>query len=587
MPIGDGNVEKKIRFTGDSSGLTPFMKKLQEDAKKLYSDIAKEAKKQTDSDKEQNKFIAERLRLLKEELRTKQSLAKEDAKRLGGNYARAANAFGADDPRAMFWKEKADKARTEYEDTREQYSAAKQASYHNFRGGDPKTSNFGTIFNATLLANIVKDVLGAIGQIPNARTQLDLITPAATVAGTGLGAAAGLFMSPSMAALGKEGGAFVGSAFTRTLQLREQFNEADYRLRARTGRGYQDNGFYNTLGYDDAAAAGFQERLAMARGRGGNSLRWDAQTVMGLSRGYGIDESTTLSAAGVSRAGGTNGINNVQRGLALAISEGLDRTKFSDAIRNQTELFQQFAKNSTTTSFTDVNRTLFGFNRLGGEFGIGDTRSMGNIGAIQEGLANPGSTFGQAQNYAVLRRLNPNASAWELRKMQQKGLQTPGFLNAILQDIGGGTGSEDFKKFQLMNRIPGLSMDAIDTLTKGGWKVDNVKGKGMLGAATILGEGMALTPRLQKDEADIADAFRRNMVDGVMTIKDKFVTEMSKGVDELVKILDVKVEHAVQEGVKSGFQSIEHNTFGRLPGWDKAMDEYYRKNGRVPAKNGN
>ena len=73
--------DKKISFGAQDSGLSSFMKKIMEDGKKMYSTFADEAKKQVTSSKEQNKFIQERIRLLKEELSVQKDIARQELNR--------------------------------------------------------------------------------------------------------------------------------------------------------------------------------------------------------------------------------------------------------------------------------------------------------------------------------------------------------------------------------------------------------------------------------------------------------------------------------------------------------------------------
>lgn len=541
MAIGSNDSEKKIKFTAEGN-LTPFMQKLQADAKKLYAGIADESKKQFSSAKDQNKFIQERLRLLKEELKVKQDISREDVKRLKGNYDRSLASSGADSFSTRLWKEKLEEAQAKHRALRDDQRTAQHASI--YREEEKKKDLTGSVFSGALLAGLVRDLWSEFRKTANAGTGLDLVSPMMGLSGAGAGAVAGSLVEAATAGqieyaiigaqMGKEIGGYVGDAVTRSFRLRSEYDTAAFGYRGLTGKNANVPGM-SSMAYDDIAVAQAMQRIAAARGGTGDGVRG----ILGLQRGYSISEGALLGGVGLERMG-TGGLSSMQRSLGIAIAEGLNRSRLTDVITTQTALLQEFSKTATSASATEANRALFEFNRIGGQFGIGDPRALANINAIQEGLSNPNSAFGQAQNYAVLRRLNPGSSVWQLRKMQQQGLQTPGFLSAIINDIAGGGGSEDFQKFQLMNRFPGLSMDAIDTIYNNKSKIGSMSPSDfnkMLTASEIEREGEANTSKLMRYTAEVSNAFRDNFIEGIKTVSRQFETEMKQAVTEIADLL--------------------------------------------------
>lgn len=581
--------EKKIKFSAEGTGLFNFIKQakssfesLQREGKNLADMFAAQAKAEGLAGKEAFRFTQDMLKMMKEQLKIQKELTKE---RLEQNKLAQNRLKGEYDPTgdtAGYWS----KVNDLYKKGQELESTLKNLSGHEraikgaaLKGSEPSSSSRGSIFGDIVKADFFRDMAQVIRSVPNAKTGVDLISPFARAAGGGLGFLGGavgsaLTGNPALAGvfgrLGAEAGGFIGDSIVRGRMARDEYGRAVYGFRSLTGQvgGLPDSiseysvtkskentknplesisierranlNFlkerFSRIGMTDAEAVSMMTRASGIMGTGVNAQD-NAMLVSGLQRGYGIDEGVTLGALGTQRAGGGNGMTNVQRALGIAIGEGLDKTKFADAVKSQTAIFEMFSKNSTTQNVEDVNRVIFGLNRLGGEFEIGDPRSIGNIAALQSGLADPNNSFGQAQNYALLRRLHHDADPWHLRKMQEGGLQTPEFLQAVLGDISQGSSSDVFKKFQLKGRFPNLSMAAIDTLWSGfkDGKLPNDQ-EGLdkfLGLSKVESEASKYTTTLQKEQAEIQNAFKDNFILGIGAIASSFEIEMKKAVGEI------------------------------------------------------
>lgn len=573
--------EKKIRFSA-TGNLTEFMQKLQTDAKKLYSNIAEEAKKESGSAKEQNKFISERIRLMREELKLQQQIAQEDYKRLKSNYERSRDSVGEKNFGTQLWKEKMQEAESKLGGIKEDGKVIKQAG--SYKENENK-SLASSVFAGTLLAGLVRDIAGLTRQFPNAQTGLDFVSPAVSIAGSAVGGLGGSAADALLgtkilgtgagqtqfgvigAQMGKELGGFFGDAITRSFKVREEYDKASYGYRAFTGNEVKASNM-SAMGYDGAAVANAFKSISEASGN--STTNREANAMLGLERGYGINQSTSLGAFGLERSGGGSGSIRMQKVLGIAIAEGLDRAKFTDVIKSQTALMTEFSQTSNTVNSDQVNRTLFEFNKMGGMFSLGDPRSMGNISAIQSGLSNPNTPFGQAQNYSVLRQLNPNSGLFDLRKMQEQGLQTPKFLESVINDIGRMGGSEDFQKFQMKGRFGNLSYEAIDTLFSnkgnlGSMSQDQLNK--MLSSGTIRNEGEENTSKLMRYTAEVSDAFRDNFLEGIKVVKNQFVTEMAAASSEIARTL----LEAMGIGEKSKVGGVEtkyDSKFRQLSGSD-------------------
>ncbi len=283
------------------------------------------------------------------------------------------------------------------------------------------------------------------------------------------------------------------------------------------------------MGITDTEAVQGMTRVSRAAGTGAGAE--DASALMfGLNRGFGISEGTTLSAMGSSRMGGGSGTSNILKTLGIAVAEGLDKTKFADAITSQVSLMERFSGVVTNQGGAGrANEVLFGLSKAGGEWAIGDQRSEGNRSALQEGLANPSSPVAQARAYAVLRRMMPQAGMWDLATAKEAGLATPGYLEATLADIGRGTGNTDFNKFQVQGQFH-LSKPAINTIwdefQRTGTLTDKTKRD--YGIDQVTDEAAKHTTSIQLEQTNITNAFRDSFLKGIGEVSSAFVTELGK-----------------------------------------------------------
>jgi hypothetical protein len=534
-----------------------FQNETQGKGKSILADFTKIAQAQVKGQKEQSKLVHEQI----SDLSKKLQLEKEYLKTV--LEGKAAMAEGPD--KVLVDKElenlnsnsKKDKLLIE-ELRNEQNKRDKEIP-------DKKSS----VFNDILKAGFFRDLMGLVRSIPNAQTGLDLVSPFSSIAGGAAGGMMGTAMDAAnikilgtglgntqagtiLANVGKEAGGFMGDAITRSFRLRNEYDNSYLGYRGLTGTnlGTPD---LTSMGFDDTRVAQTMVQIARSAGTpdGGRS---SVTGIFGLSRGFGIEEGDSMSAMAMQRSGAGSGMTNMQRGLGVALAEGISRTKLGDVIRNQTSLLQQFSLTKTTVSSEAANKALFEFNRMGGPFSIGDPRSIQNIQGINSDLSSPGSPFGQALNYSVLRRLkgNENAGVFDLMRQQEQGLQTPGFLKGVIDDVTGMGGSEDFQKLMLKGRLPSLNFDAIDTLFKQKDKLGSMSEKSlseMLDLDNIESQGQDLTSLLMRSQAEVANAFRDNFIEGISVLKNQFVTEMGLATEEVANIL--KRQFGLEDDPKS------------------------------------
>ncbi len=548
--------EKKVKFSATDDGMSSFMKKMRDEAKSLYETFSNEAKKQTQSSKEQFKIIQEQLKAYREALKVQKEITQEKLKQ-AQKVLDTEPAFTNEGAsrRAEAKREQA-KAERDLKDIAERDKQIRGAGDYarNNKPKEEKPESKSSVLNDILRAGLFRDIMSLMRQVPNQENGLGLVSPIASIAGGAAGAASGglidlanisilgnklgdVHASTVLSNLGKEMGGFMGDAITRSFKIRDQYDQSYNKFRAYGGTGSTQN--MAAMGYDDIAVANTMAQSSVASGTARGADRRTLAT-LSLSRGFGIDEGTSMGAFAMQRSGAGNGVTNIQRALGVAVSEGLDRAKLSDAIKTQTQILQHFAESSNQVSSIDANRTMFEFNRMGGMFSLGDPRAMGNIMSVSNGLTSPGSAFGQSQNYAVLRDLFPSADAFDLKRKEEQGLQTPGFLKGVIEQIQSTGASETVQKFMLKNRFSDLSYEGVDTLFKNKSQIGSMSESElskMLGLKQAQKEAEELTSKYTKMNAEVTNAFRDSFADGIKTLKDQFVSEFGQAITEVSSML--------------------------------------------------
>jgi hypothetical protein len=385
-----------------------------------------------------------------------------------------------------------------------------------------------------------------------ASTGIQLLTPMARATGSAMGALGGaLFLASGGGAVaGGEFGEFGGQSYERHVTARYGLEAARKRYRALTGGEIEGMGSFSDLGISQEQAFGTAESMSRAMRRGVTDQ--ELSTFLGLQKGYNIEQGALSEGISGNRSD-VNGVARMQKVLGVAIAEGLDRAKFTDAIKNSNQLVAQFAQTATHVNSDRINRLLFEFNKMGGAFSIGDPRQIERITMLNNSLANPSSPFGQAMNYSVLRGLpgGQNASVFDLVGMQEQGLQTPGFLKGLIDRFKNMGISTDLQKLMFKTRT-GLSNPDINTIYDNSEILESMSPEQLeklLSSNTVRKKGADNTGTLSQYEAQAQDAFVKGMIDGVFEISKQFKTEMLAGIKELKDALTGSVTSEDKERI--------------------------------------
>jgi len=583
--------EKKIKFSAEGSELTAFMKKLQSDSKTMYESFANEAAKQTKNQKEQFKIIEDQLKASREFLKVQKEITQEKLKQAKSIVSGLGDSF-EDRAERVAAERKIQRLQNELNGIKGEEKSIRGAQDFNKSNGPKEEKN---IFSEVLKAGFLRDIAGLLKNSVNSETGLDIVSPFAQITGglagglvgTGMDALAGTKILGTGAGqtnfsaigmqFGKDLSGMAADAVVRHFRTLDKFQQATFGFNAIGGRGEGVN--MANSGFDSIAVKEAMSRISLASGST-NNASGNAAMVLGLQRGFGVGEDATLSAFGMERSGGGSAKINVQRALGVGIAEGLDRSRFSDAIKTQTQLLQKFSETKENVSGSDATRLMYEFNRIGGMFSIGDPRSLSNIDKINSGLSNPQTPFSQAMSYSVLRSLKPNADMWELQKMQEQGIQTPGYLQEMMKMIRSSSASESYQKFIAKSEF-NLPSEAIDRLFAQGDKIGSMSPseiQKLIPDNVIKSESEKYTSTQQKDAARVTDAFIDGFMEGIIELESQFEKRFSQAIDKAAEHFREKFKFP--DLTSSDDKTvIKHNAVGSKKPLEKGKDRYYNKDG--------
>ena len=607
--------ERRVNFTGVDNGVSNMMNRLREDSKQLTNELIRDAQSYSTTSRQQLQYIEEQIRAIERRNRIEaqgQRIILERQREAGtitpDQYQQQVSQIGTinrtDELQVSLLRELIEAVRSTSRDEIREDRKGVQDRVREFqrreaRGdlstysdeelfklryqqeilgmapGDRTGQQGGmSVFGGVVAANLLNRLGGLAQQVPRAQTQLDLVGPAIGIGASAIGAGIGTGFDLTTlgqtefqiigAELGSQIGQFYSEALVRSLTSREALSEASLRLRAITGDGRTFTtaaglGREN-LGFDAIQQTELAARVVNLVGtRTGMAGR--AYDFQAIQRAFGFDEGLVARRFALERMGQRNTTLEIARILQAAEQLGFfpttisgdvrDQTTFIDLIRNQTALIEQFAQTATVVDPNQALRTILEFDRVGGMFRTTDPRSMQLISSINQGLAAPQNDFMQAANFQVLRRLSPEAGLFDLLRMQQQGLQTPGFLRGVIGDITQMGGGEDFQRLMLAQRLPGVPLDAISDLFDRRGRIGEISDEEL---ASIVGDEGALrdraarnVPRLARDRAEITNAFIQGSIDGINTVAAKFGDEISRALEGAGDELKKKMNEAGTE----------------------------------------
>lgn len=347
--------------------------------------------------------------------------------------------------------------------------AVEKASKGDTNSDEDKDAKPG-LFQKLVGVQQVEGLLKTMQTFTSTQNGFDLIKPAATGAGQIAGAIlggvlGGLLGGPGGAMAGAEGGSIIGSAIggmggeleQKRLMAVQNYLGARNRLGATTG---DDNFANNTpdttsMGVAPTEYLNLLRQVSITMGTTQKAME-NTNSVIALEKGVGVSKETTGSLLTLFR--GTQKdvsglVSAVMDKGANGVFQGKDYTFLNEFMQRFADLQKTLMSSSADVHTGTVYSTLDYFNNLGGPFGLRDFRSQGLISNIQGSLSSPQGDSSKALALLSLRRLNPTAGVADLQEMMEGGLNTPGYLQAMVRGIHSMGGGEQFERMRLQGTL--------------------------------------------------------------------------------------------------------------------------------------
>jgi len=464
----------------------------------------------------------------------------------------------------------------------------------------PALANMMSVANGILV-----DRLGSmVSSMPGAKNELEYIKPMMSIMGASIagvlgslgdmvlgasGAGFGLGNS-SLGVLGIQAGGklgeFAGSALERTYKTREDLTISNLALKAMTGGlGSVDNnngplggkGYISGLGQDYShlgksfnEISQLQYNIASRKGSSsglGNSTR----DVLGLEKGYGVKEETSLSLLELLRHNkkGDKDLGNIVSGV---LEKGIttmfknDRTYLNEFLtKNYTQLQKTLLNTQSSVASGTVYDILSKFNAVGGQFDVKDSRSGGLINSVQSSLANPSSDTMKALSFHLMKKEYPDMNLADIGIETQKGLGSEKYFGSVMKYLSELGGDDSYQTYNVASAfgLQGNLSAARELLT--GYRNGTFNGgmdqSNLLGSGSPMGLAEQQTSYYQKSTAEIENAFIEGAIDGINEVKGKMTNLFGVMIDELEEFVRSEIKKLISGGKK---QLVDNTT--NIPG---------------------
>ena len=412
------------------------------------------------------------------------------------------------------------------------------------------------VMSGMLAVDNINRLISSAGQFASTNNGFDLIKPAASSAGRIIGGIIGGILGTLIepgggtmigAGIGASLGGSIGEAGGELLSRKAIAGQDYYRAKGRwegiTGSELKENPNMQEVGVSSTDFIKLSTDYARRLGNSGNASN-TAREALYADRGYGVDQNTSGLIVEMQRSAREVNKNLaeliggvLQKGNGTIFRNG-DHTFLNEFLGKFTTLQKELLKTQTNVATGTTMDILTRFNKMGGEFSATDSRSQGNISAIQAGLANPGTDNLKALSFSVLRRQMPNAGIFDILKEREKGLGSPAYLKGMLGMIDQLGGDDQSKKLNLSGMFGGLSKSAVERLfdnrkdlMSGDLSIEELK-------STYKGDfqtkAEANTPDIDKNQAKIQDGLLGGMYETIEAMGDAFVTAIKESMSGAV-----------------------------------------------------
>jgi len=323
----------------------------------------------------------------------------------------------------------------------------------------------GAVAVGDIAADVIKNAIGKVGGLLTESTTSEKAAQAAIQAGGGLGAAAASgipIVGPFLAKLISTATDTWSAEREVHRQAREKELIMSYGYRGVTGGRHDPGDILQRFGISVADTYPIATTMARAYGTSKN-ITGKVEEYLGLTRGYGLDQSLVTRLAETARhEGGAYGgtmamqtaeiVKQTMQKVDPTLGTG-DRTELSRFIQINNSLMEMIAKNTGSTSAYTTSAMMASFAGGKGFFDVRNPMFTGTLEGMQSALMNPKNEFQQARRFATLANLKPGASYWDILGAQEKGMGEPGYLSAVVKNLESSFGKNDYFKLALKNEF--------------------------------------------------------------------------------------------------------------------------------------
>jgi len=231
---------------------------------------------------------------------------------------------------------------------------------------------------------------------------------------------------------------------------------------------------YNQYGYNETQYLNTVPGLSKAR-RSSVGIYKSAEDQMKFKRGMGLDESTYSDFDRMALLEGTTGANQLQQSIAGLRSGGVVRGGDMSSASEYLGIIANLGKEQVSRLAridqgmnTRVVASLASMN----DFLQRSPEALSSlVSGLQSGLTHASSPQQESVTMAILSKIHPEMSLWDLKKEEARGL-TPERLKGEMQWAKQvGSGNKNSERWNLQSRFPALSGQQIDELIDGSPKL--------------------------------------------------------------------------------------------------------------------
>jgi hypothetical protein len=585
---------KKITFQGADNGLLQLMERLKKQSDEIYNKTVNQAKKLSDSGREQLSFIElqakalerknsqlERERKILEETHRSNILAinrEQQAGRLtpsqataqrkdliqqrGEKIAEINSTIESQEQSVSLLRELIETVKLT---ARENLAEDKKQAERNVRQEDRQRAR-GRVEDLdptqALVTGVQRDLIGGDRKTSSMMMDMlkaNLLTEGIKSIGRGIKNGVGTIVSAQEGAetllpnlvkgfspFGIPVGQIIAEPYMRHLEAQFSFDRAKGLNVATSGRGL-NTGSLVGMGYtlEEGQEMGREVILARGTGRGGVSNTRDALT---LERGMGLDRGIIMQMLRDMRMVGDNMdmVRNTASVLNVMGVDFRDRALTGELLQAQSSLIQQQGGRTMNVNRGGITGMMGAFGGLGGRFSSDPSFLQNTISTVNQAFINPQNEFAQARQFGIMSQLNPNASYFQMQEMQEKGIFQSGMLGATLESLQREMGQDPESMMLAFKQMTGVGADTSRAIIEG-FMLDPNRFKGfagsekdafdMLGIATegkIRGEALSdeVLPSRVKNIAEVQDAFIEGGLKGMETLGKQFAKEMIKTIED-------------------------------------------------------